>query len=84
MDADGNVCPWDNRKISVTVMGPAELVGIDAGNPLSLETITDAEHSLFFGKGMIVLRSTPTRGDVRLEVHADGVKSAEVTIKNEY
>ncbi|MBQ2821674.1 MAG: DUF4982 domain-containing protein [Thermoguttaceae bacterium] len=77
VDENGVPCPWDERKIRAKVTGPAELVGIDAGNPMCFETIPDAEHSLFFGKAVLVLRSRSGEGNVLLEVTADGLESGK-------
>ena len=77
VDENGVPCPWDERKIRAKVTGPAELVGIDAGNPMCFETIPDAEHSLFFGKAVLVLRSRSGEGNVLLEVTADDLESGK-------
>ena len=81
VDENGTLCPWDDRKVTASVTGPAELVGIDAGNPMCFETIPDAEHSLFFGKAVLVLRSQPGNGDICLEVRADGLKKGVLDLK---
>jgi len=76
VDSIGTPCPWDSRKVSASVTGPAEIVGIDAGNPMCFETIADAEQSLFYGKAVLVLRSRPgvETGTVKLSVQAEGLK----------
>lgn len=81
VDARGTLCPNSMRKFSVSVDGPAELVGIGNGNPMGYEPITDAEHSLFYGKAMIVLRSHAGAGPVKLTVTSDGVKGDAAVIR---
>lgn len=80
VDAQGVPCPLDTRTISVKIEGPAELVGIGNGNPIGYDTITDAQHPLFYGKAMIVLRSKKVGGKVRLTATASAVKEATVEL----
>lgn len=83
VDSLGTPCPWDSRKVTASVTGPAEIVGIDAGNPMCFETIADAEQSLFFGKAMLVLRSKPgiESEEVKATVQAEGLKAGIISLK---
>ncbi len=81
VDKDGNLCPWDTRTISISLDGPATLVGIGNGNPMGYDLITDAKHPLFYGKAMIVLRSGKGSGTVQLKVTAEGVDGSFVELK---
>lgn len=82
VDKDGTVCPLDDRIVSVSIDGPAELVGIANGNSIGMDGFTDTSHSLFYGKAMIVLRSRPAApsDSVRLTVTSEGVEPAETTL----
>ncbi len=84
VDKDGTVCPLDNRVVSVSIDGPAELVGIANGNSIGMDPFTDAAHPLFYGKAMIVLRSrpglNPESGSVQLTATSVGVEKAKTTI----
>ncbi|MBQ6108694.1 MAG: hypothetical protein IJK97_10845, partial [Thermoguttaceae bacterium] len=83
VDSLGTPCPWDSRKVTASVTGPAEIVGIDAGNPMCFETIADAEQSRFVGKAMRVLRSRPgvESEEVQVTVQAEGLKAGTFVCK---
>ncbi|MDO4629022.1 MAG: glycoside hydrolase family 2 TIM barrel-domain containing protein [Planctomycetia bacterium] len=91
VDADGNLCPNAMTAFSVTVDGPAELVGIGNGNPMGYDILTDATHTVFYGKAMIVLRSRPsengengaiseTTKTVTLKATSAGIAGSEVKL----
>ncbi|MDO5579536.1 MAG: glycoside hydrolase family 2 TIM barrel-domain containing protein [Planctomycetia bacterium] len=84
VDSEGNPCPLDTRTISVQLTGPADLVGIGNGNPIGYDRITDAEHPLFFGKAMIVLRSSKNPGSVQVKVSSKGVASSSVNLSKAF
>ena len=80
VDKSGIVCPLDMRTITAKVTGSAELVGIANGNPLGMDSFTDASHPLFYGKAVIVLRSLPGAEPVELTVSSDGVESDKANL----
>lgn len=82
IDKSGTLCPNEMRSFSVSIDGPAELVGIGNGNPMGYDSIGDASHPLFYGKAMIVLRSTDAEGKtVRLKVVSDGLQESETILE---
>jgi beta-galactosidase len=81
VDRDGNPCPLADDMVSFIVNGPAEIAGIDNGNPLSMESFHSPRYSLFFGKAMLIIRSADGKpGTVRIEASADGLEPARVSI----
>ncbi len=77
------VCPLADNLIKFKVDGPAEIAGIDNGNPLSYEPFQDSEHKLFFGKAMLILRTKEgQKGDIRLIADSDGLTSAGVVVQS--
>ncbi len=84
VDKEGIPCPLDNRTVSVSIDGPAELVGMANGNSIGMDAFTDASHPLFYGKAIILLRSRPdfhADSSVQLTVTSEGVEKAQATIK---
>ncbi len=74
LDANGVLCPLADNLIKFKVDGPAEIAGIDNGNPLSYEPFQDSVHKLFFGKAMLILRTKEgQKGDIRLIAESDGL-----------
>jgi len=83
VDAAGNLCPRDDRMVRFTVDGPAAIAGIGNGDPMGLDPFQDAQHPLFFGKAMLILRSVAGKaGEVRVTAAADGVRSGTVTVRS--
>ncbi|MBQ2821074.1 MAG: DUF4982 domain-containing protein [Thermoguttaceae bacterium] len=82
VDEDGVLSPNEMRSFSVSVEGPAELVGIGNGNPMGYDPLTDGVHQLFYGKAMIVLRSTDGNGkEIRLKAVSEGIQGSEVILR---
>ena len=81
LDANGTVCPLAENLIKFKIEGPAEIAGADNGNPLSLEPFQDAEHKLFFGKAVLIVRTKEGQaGDIKIICESDGLKSDEVAV----
>lgn len=57
LDEHGVPCPLAGDKVRVSLSGPAEVVGLGNGDPLSLEPFQGDAISLFHGKAMVVVRS---------------------------
>ena len=82
VDAKGTLCPRDNPMVRFTVNGPATIAGIGNGNPLGLDPFGDAQHPLFFGKAMLILRTEPgKKGTVTITAEADGVTAGRATVR---
>ena len=83
LDANDTLCPLADNSIKFKVDGPAEIAGIDNGNPLSYESFQDDSHKLFFGKAMLILRTKEGQtGDIRTTAESDGLVPAEVNVQS--
>jgi beta-galactosidase len=83
LDANFVACPLADNLIQFKVDGPAEIAGIDNGNPLSYEPFQDSVHKLFFGKAMLILRAKEGQGGaIRLIAESDGLTPAGVVIRS--
>jgi beta-galactosidase len=82
MDSEGNLCPLTNDLVTFKLDGPAKIAGIGSGNPLSMEPFQAPQHSLFYGKAMLILRSIKGKsGTVNITASAEGYDTAHVQIK---
>jgi len=82
LDEKGTLCPLADNLIHFKVDGPAEIAGVGNGNPLSLEPFQAGSRKLFYGKAMLILRTTEGQGGkVRVTAESDGLTSAEVTVR---
>ena len=81
MDKDGNVCPDADSEIHFTVRGPADIAGLDNGDPTNHEAFQGTQHRAFHGLGLAVLKSRfGTPGPVTLTASADGLPPAKTTV----
>lgn len=80
VDKNGNLCPTATNHVEFSVEGVAGIEGVDNGSPISLERFKATERDAFYGKCLVVLRSSGHAGNARLIAKADDLSSAEITI----
>jgi beta-galactosidase len=84
LDKDNVLCPDADNKITFSIEGPAEIAGVDNGDPLSIEPFQADYRKLFHGKAMLILRTKPGEaGAIKITASGDGLESAtaEVTVQ---
>ncbi len=92
LDANNTLCPLADNLIKFKVDGPAEIAGVDNGNPLSYEPFQADYRKLFFGKAMLILRTkegqTPSTssgqagGDIHITAESYGLTPAGVVVQS--
>jgi beta-galactosidase len=83
LDSDSNVCPLADNYVTFEIDGPAEIVGVGNGNPLSFEPFLADGRTLFNGKAMLILRSLKGQpGTIELTAQSEGLESAHVTLRS--
>ncbi len=83
LDANDTLCPLADNLIKFKVDGPAEIAGVDNGNPLSYEPFQADYRKLFFGKAMLILRTKEGQtGDIRITAESDGLTPAGVVVQS--
>jgi beta-galactosidase len=82
VDSNSVPCPLADNLIKFKIDGPGEIAGIDNGNPLSLEPFQNAEHKLFYGKAMLILRSKEQGGNIRIMADSDGLQPGGVLVES--
>lgn len=80
LDAQGTLVPNASNLINFTLEGPGQLVGVDNGNAVSLESYKGKSRSAFSGKLMAIVQSTRTPGTISLKATASGLAAAEIKI----
>ncbi|MBN2237781.1 MAG: DUF4982 domain-containing protein [Bacteroidales bacterium] len=81
LDKDGNLCPLADDKIELKLNGPGKIAGVGNGNPQSLDSFRASSIRLFYGKAMLIIRSTNERGKITIEASAEKLKSAQTKIE---
>ena len=61
--------------LTVTPIGDTTILGVDAGNPLCLDSFKRNQVKAHYGKALIILKGN---GDASIEVSAPGLVSAKL------
>lgn len=81
IDKDGTLCPRADNLIRFKIEGPAEIAGVDNGNPTSIEPFHADYRKTFNGKCMVYLRSIKeTKGTVTITAESEGLAEGRVTV----
>ena len=77
VDKDGNLCPRSEDQIFFEVEG-GRIVGVDNGNPISMERFKDSKRKAFNGRCLVVVATDG--GDVKLKARGYGFEEKEVIV----
>jgi beta-galactosidase len=85
-DSDGNLCPNADDEIAFSIDGPAQIVGVDNGDPTNHEPFKATKHKAFHGLCLAVIQGQHAPGTVHLTATAGGMKSepAEIAVKADH
>ena len=82
-DEKGTLCPLADNLVQFEIRGPAEIVAVGNGNPLSLEPFQADYRRLFFGKAMLILRTTEGQsGRIRVSAASAGLQAADIVVRS--
>ncbi|MCP4450386.1 MAG: glycoside hydrolase family 2 protein, partial [Planctomycetes bacterium] len=71
-----------NNLVQFEVTGPAEIVGVGNGNPLSVEPFDAHYRMLFYGKAMLIIRSLSGQpGAVQIHAMSQGLEAASLNVR---
>lgn len=80
-DAKGRHVPRADHLVRFEITGPADVIGVGNGNPASHEADKASQRHLFNGLAQAIVQTRRQgTGRVTVTAHADGLKSASVTI----
>lgn len=79
-DKDGNIQPNANNQLQFSLDGPAVIAGVDNANLNNLEKYVGSTRKAWHGRAMVVVRSTCSAGQIKLDVSSPGLTAAVVTI----
>lgn len=81
IDAKGNPCPLADNLVHFEVNGPAVIAGVGNGNPMSFEPFAADYRKLFYGKAMLIIKTTGNTGKIEVAAKADGLKGARIDLQ---
>lgn len=83
VDAAGDVVPTANHRVNFSVTGPAEIAGVDNGNPISLLSLQGNTMDTFNGLCLVILRTKAGQpGSIELTAQSDGLPAATLRIQS--
>ena len=80
LDKDGVFVPLADNAVTFELSGPARLIGVDNGDPVSHESYQGPTRALFNGLALALVQSTPEAGVVRLTARAAGLRDATLSL----
>jgi beta-galactosidase len=80
VDENGQVVPFEDKRLRASVTGSATLAGFGTGRPITTENYSKGEFTSWLGKCVAILRSTTSEGSAVLRIEADGLTPAEISI----
>ena len=80
LDAQGRVVPDADNEVSFEIFGEGKLIGLDNGDPASLEDFKGSRRKAFNGLALAIVQSTAKSGQIRLTAASPGLRSSSVII----
>jgi beta-galactosidase len=81
-DKAGLMVPQAGNLVQFDVAGPADIIGVNNGDPTDHDPFQDTQVKAFNGLALVILRSKPGQsGEVTLHAKSDGLAAAEVPVE---
>jgi len=80
-DADGYPAPLADGRINVSVQGPGRIAGVGNGNPQSFNPFQASYVDLFYGKAVVIIRSTQDSGPIRVTLSSNELGSETIELR---
>lgn len=81
VDADGNLCPWENREVQFEVTGVGNYRASANGDPTCLYPFHEPRMPLFSGALTIIVGAGEDAGNISLAVTAPGLEPAVLELQ---
>lgn len=80
LDKDGNLCPNADNLIYFDISGNGRVVGVDNGNPISLESFKEPHRKAFYGKCLVIIQGDKEKGNILLSASSENLDPSAVEI----
>jgi len=80
VDEKGRPVPDATHEITLTLAGPARLLGFGNGDNASHDHETDAVHKLYQGRALAVIQSDGQAGKITIKAAADGLDACQISM----
>jgi beta-galactosidase len=82
VDAQGRHVPDAMPEVTFATTGPGKILGLGNGNVYSTENCKGAMHAAFHGRGLAILQTATSPGDIVVKATAPGLEPASVTLQS--
>jgi beta-galactosidase len=82
VDQNGEVLPQADQAVTFQVEGAATLAGVGNGDMTTSESYQANPHRVYQGRELLVLRSTHTKGRIKLTATAPGLPPATINLRS--
>ncbi|UII24606.1 DUF4982 domain-containing protein [Fulvivirga maritima] len=80
LDKDGNVVPDADNQVNFSLEGKGKIVGVDNGDPTSMESFKAEQRKAFHGLALAIIQSSSESGSIKLTASADGLEGSSLNI----
>ncbi|WP_265445794.1 carbohydrate-binding protein [Acetivibrio straminisolvens] len=81
VDNNGVLVPTASNTVNFSISGPGVIVGVDNGNPASVEPYKANSRQAFSGKCLVIVQATKTNGTIIVTANSNGLESDRVIIE---
>lgn len=82
VDAQGRIVPTADNEVTFTVSGPAAVIGVGNGNPISHESDQADKRRAFNGLCMAIVQSLRSSGEIVLEAASPGLSTGRISVSS--
>ncbi len=82
LDAEGNLCPHANHRLTFKVEGAAEFIGTDAGDQREVEGFFHPDKKALAGMLVCGIRATKESGNVIVSCFGEGFEECKITLES--
>ncbi len=76
IDQEGRVVPTAENLVRFEISGPARIIGVGNGNPISHESDHASQRRVYCGLAQVLLVTLPSSGRITLSAYSDGLTKA--------
>lgn len=82
-DKEGTLVPYATNEVKFSIEGEGEIVGVDNGDPTSHSSFKTHSVKAFYGKCLVIVKSTEKQGKVRLSARAGNLKEKTIELNTQ-
>jgi beta-galactosidase len=82
LDADGVFVPLADNQVTFEISGPAKIIGVDNGDPVSHASYRGLTRALFNGMALAIAQSDDAPGAIHITARAEGLQDAQLDLSS--